>query len=161
VAERANFTVIRSDVVRKELAGLSPTARAAADVYSPEWTERTYAECLRRAEVLLFDGRRVIVDATFGSDAHRRQFFDLAARLAVPAALAVCRVDPAAARARLADRRGDASEADWAVYESAARRWEPPGPEARAHWWDVSTDGPPEAAAAVVLGRLRASRTAN
>jgi hypothetical protein len=150
VADRAGFKVIRSDVVRKELAGLPPTERAAAEMYAPEWTDRTYATCLRRAEALLFDGRRVIVDATFSAEAYRRQFFDLAARLAVPAALVVCRADPAAVRARLAARKGDASDADWAVYEDAARRWEEPG----ADLWDVSTDTPPDRAAGNVLDRL-------
>ncbi len=152
MADRAGFEVVRSDVVRKELAGLPPTERAGADVYSPEWTERTYSECVRRAEALLFDGRRVIVDATFSAETHRRQFLDLAARLAVPAALVVCRVDPATVRARLAARTGDASDADWAVYEAVARRWEEPGAEA----WVVATDGPEDAAAAV-LERLARS----
>src|SRR5262249_44301811 len=60
-----DFQVIRSDVVRKELAG----AREANDlpdgqrpfgggIYSPEWNARTYAECLRRAEAIIFQGGR-------------------------------------------------------------------------------------------------------
>src|SRR5262249_6350197 len=34
-------------------------------LYSSDWNERTYVECLRRAEGLLFEGQRVLVDATF------------------------------------------------------------------------------------------------
>src|SRR5204862_1007368 len=53
LAERAGFAVVRSDVVRKELAGLpagGPSPQPLWEgLYAPEWTERTYAECLRRA----------------------------------------------------------------------------------------------------------------
>ena len=75
--------MIRSDVVRKELAGVA-AERAAASVlrgegiYAPEWTERTYAECLRRAEALLFEGERVLVDASFREEAKRRPFLEAA-----------------------------------------------------------------------------------
>src|SRR5262249_55631567 len=74
LAEWAGFTVIRSDLVRKELAGV-PAATAASGpsafgqgIYTPEWTDRTYAECLRRAEAELFEGRRVLVDASFAAE---------------------------------------------------------------------------------------------
>src|SRR5947209_8433212 len=54
LADLAGFTVIRSDVVRKELAGLGPDAPAPADIraglYAPERVERPYAACLRPAE---------------------------------------------------------------------------------------------------------------
>src|SRR5206468_7223266 len=105
LADRAGFAVIRSDVVRKELAGrppTEPTPTAERDkLYSAEWTDRTYAECLRRAEDQLFAGTRVIVDATFADDGHRQPFLSLAARLAVPAALLLCRADRATVRRRL------------------------------------------------------------
>jgi uncharacterized protein len=132
LADRAGFTVIRSDVIRKELAGRPPTEPTPAAererLYSAEWTHRTYAECLRRAEDALFTGERVIVDATFADDAHRQQFLSMAARLAVPAAILLCRAEPATVRKRLAERRDDASDADRAVYEAAAARWQEPGP---------------------------------
>ncbi len=51
LAENGDFTVIRSDVIRKELAGIPMTERAVG-CYTPEWTDRTYAECLRRGENL-------------------------------------------------------------------------------------------------------------
>jgi predicted kinase len=38
----------------------------------------------------------------------------------------VCEADRDIVRARLAARRGDASDADWKVYEHAAARWEEP-----------------------------------
>ena len=78
-----------------------PTASFASDIYTPQWTERTYSECLRRAEALLFEGRRVVVDATFQTEANRVRFLDLATRLGVPGVLLLCRADPSVVRARL------------------------------------------------------------
>src|SRR5262249_10183063 len=51
LAESANFTVIRSDVVRQEIG------MAGADRYSPEQIDHTYRECLRRAEEGIFAGQ--------------------------------------------------------------------------------------------------------
>src|SRR5262249_34319375 len=95
LAEHANFTLIRSDVVRKELAqqsGLSPApATFGQGTYAPSWTGKTYAECLHRAEQLLFEGKRVLVDATFGNDENRQIFLGAARRLGVPGVLLLCR----------------------------------------------------------------------
>lgn len=132
IADRAGFQVIRTDVVRKELAGLESTAAAHSDyrggIYTAEWTARTYAECLRRAEQLLFEGQRVIVDATFSEEEQRRQFLDAAVAWGVPSLFFLCEADPSVVKTRITARRGDASDADWAVYEQAAKSFEPLNP---------------------------------
>jgi aminoglycoside phosphotransferase family enzyme/predicted kinase len=141
----AGFEVIRSDVVRKELAGLKPEDRAAdapdAGLYTPEWTERTYAECLRRAEERVQRGGRVIVDATFNQDTTRRALVERARRNGVPAALIVCVADPDDVHGRLDRRHGDASDADWTVYQHAAKRWQPPAPDLERLTIAVPTGG--------------------
>lgn len=129
LAETAGFIVIRSDVVRKELAALAPTASAADDygsgLYTQEWTDRTYAECLHRAENLLQHGQRVVVDAKFSQEHRRRQFLDAARQLALPGMYLVCQASPDVVRERLRTRTGDASDADWNIYLAAASDWEP------------------------------------
>jgi hypothetical protein len=126
-----NFHVIRSDVIRKELGGIAgddnATAPGSAGIYTRESTDRTYAECLRLAEERLFEGERVIIDATFVEEARRRQFFEAAARWAIPVLFLVCEAEPAAVKVRLESRRGDVSDADWSIYREIARRWEEPG----------------------------------
>lgn len=122
LAERSGFTVVRSDVVRKELAASPP----AEGLYTAEWHERTYAACLRRAEELLFAGERVLIDASFREEGRRGVFLALAARLCVPGLFLVCQVTPETARARLERRRGDVSDADWSTHLTLAARWEPP-----------------------------------
>jgi aminoglycoside phosphotransferase family enzyme/predicted kinase len=129
LAEQAGFVVIRSDEVRKELAGVPFTARDLS-IYTPEWSERTYRECWRRAEQGVFEGRRVLVDATFSKEHGRCEFLAGARRLGVPATLLICQADRDVVKQRLARRCGDVSDADWAVYEEAERVWEPLGVEA-------------------------------
>ncbi len=158
LAERANLCLIRSDLVRKELAGLPAQEPASAPFgegsYTPAWTERTYAECLRRAERALFEGKRAVVDASFGAEKRRRAFLELAARLRVPVVFLLCRADPETTRLRLANRRGDASDADWSIYLKAAERWEEPGPWAREALREVSTFGPQQQTLARALESL-------
>ncbi len=159
LAARADFDLIRSDLVRKELAGITTNAATPAGfeqgIYAPEWTERTYAECLRRAEQMLFEGQRVIVDANFRHDVQRRRFIEAAQRWGVPALLLVCQAEPKIVRQRLAARTGDASEADWAIYLQAARTWEEPGPLARRALETVATNGPGQLSLQAALSILQ------
>jgi aminoglycoside phosphotransferase family enzyme/predicted kinase len=159
LVERAGCTLVRSDVVRKQLAGLAEAASARSiageGIYAPAWTARTYDECLRRAEALLLDGKRVVVDATFSEERRRREFLDLAARLAVPAANVLCQAEPATVRQRLEQRRGDASDADWSIYEQAATRWEETSPSTQALTRVVETHHPAERTLTAALHFLR------
>jgi predicted kinase len=127
LAEKAGFEVVRSDVVRKELAGIPPEASAGdkwkSGIYAPEWTRRTYEACLGQAEARLLEGKRVVVDATFAAEEWRLMFLERASRLAVPAVSFVCEAPANVVRERLARRRGDASDANVAVYEEAQRAW--------------------------------------
>jgi uncharacterized protein len=144
LAEHADFEVVRSDVVRQELATAAGKPLGPRDfgsgIYSPPWTQRTYAECLRRVEDLLFQGRRVVVDANFGDESRRRQFLRAARRWAVPAMLLICRAETGVVRERLENRRGDASDADWNIHLQAAAAWQALNDETRPAVHFISTD---------------------
>lgn len=155
LAERAGFRRIRSDEVRKALAEVAGNQRLAPEFYSPEWTERTYAECLARAGEKLFEGGRVLIDATFREESRRRLFLDAAVRWGVPALWLLCRAEPATVRERLAQRRGDVSDADWSVYLGAAAKWEEETPATRRMTRAIATDGTPEEAAGRAMEALR------
>ncbi|MFI5457156.1 MAG: AAA family ATPase [Isosphaerales bacterium] len=145
LAGPAGFAVIRSDEVRKELAGrYGPSSAPAAfgeDLYSPDWNERTYAECLRRAEELIFEGKRVLIDASFREEARRRLFLEAACRWGITGCLLLCRAEPDVIRDRLASRRGDVSDADGMIYEESTRRWDEPSPLTRKVTREIATDG--------------------
>jgi hypothetical protein len=158
LARQAEFTVVRSDVVRKELAWCVANAPAqfGSGIYTSEWTERTYAECLSRTGSLLFQGQRVIVDANFGEEKHRRDFFNLADRWAVPAVILICEADSESVRTRLEHRTGDASDADWAIYCQMAKQWQEPRLQTRRAAIVISTGESAEDALQAALAALRA-----
>ena len=157
LAEHAGFRMIRSDLVRKELAGATNTETVTfgEGIYTAEWTERTYAECLRRAEARLFEGERVLVDANFREEAWRRTFLEAATRWGVLGGLLVCQAEPDVVRERLASRRDDASDADWTVYLKAAETWEGPGPRTRSALQTISTGGSLNRALSEAVDALR------
>jgi len=146
LAEQHQFSWLRSDEIRKELAGLASHSRAAAGlaqgIYSADWTERTYGEMLQRAERALAEGRRVVVDATFAQQSYRRAFWELAKRWAVPFVFLLCQAEPETVRQRLRDRQGDVSDADWAVYQHMVQHWQPLEPLLEPYTISIRTDRP-------------------
>jgi uncharacterized protein len=115
VADRLGWTVLSSDRIRKELAGIPPEARAAAPygagIYSPSWTTRTYGELLRRAAELLACGESVILDASWSAAELRAAAASVAVEQHAHLAELRCAVSPALARQRLLARPHGASDA--------------------------------------------------
>lgn len=153
LASAAKFRVIASDRVRKELAGHAPdedlSAAYGEGIYTEEWTDRTYAACLDAARDGLFNGERILVDATFSSDARRLEFLEAARKMGVRAGFLTCSAEPALVRSRLAERAEEddepqISDADWAVYSAMVERWEAQGGQVAAVTRTVPTDGDPE-----------------
>jgi uncharacterized protein len=159
MGEAAGFSVVRSDVVRKELASGRGSGRRQAgigeDLYTDEWNDRTYRECLRRAEEILFEGGRVLVDASFSSEARRRLFLDAARRWGVAGCLILCRADAELVRKRLERRKGDVSDADWAIHSTLARRWDELGTDTATVGQWIDTGGTVEGAVQGALDVLR------
>ena len=161
LADRAGFEVIRSDEIRKELArseapdDSNRASGPAADIYTPEWNIRTYDACLARASDALFEGKRVIVDATFREERERCRFLDLASQWAVPRILLVCEADAEVVKIRLAARRDDISDADWDVYRKAVANWEPSAPGTRKDTHVIDTGRNATDLMAVPLAILR------
>src|SRR5262249_41752557 len=121
-------------------------ANRRKELYSPEWTERTYEECLCQAESLLFEGKRVLVDATFREEHHRQAFLQTALRWGVPGVLLLTRAEPETIRQRLASRKGAASDADWDIYVQVAEGWEEPGPKTLPFLREIDCGSSPESA---------------
>jgi aminoglycoside phosphotransferase family enzyme/predicted kinase len=145
LADRTEFHVIRSDVVRKELASLPAEEpvppQLRAKIYANDWNERTYAECLSRARALLFEGKRVVIDATFRQERHRLAFLQAAISCGVAGVLFVCHALSETVRKRLVGRHGDASDADWSIHKSIAQQWEEPSEITSQKLHVIATDG--------------------
>jgi predicted kinase len=138
------WTLLRSDVIRKELAGLAPQVSAAASygtgLYSPELRHRTYDELFRRAETALEMGESVLLDASFSEEQQRKAARDLAARTNTELVEIECTTPPRLAMERLAARRAkgrDASDADATIYRAMLEDADP-WPAAR----ELDTSGP-------------------
>ena len=103
--------VLRSDALRKRLFGIGEAERLPNHAYTPAVTEQVYAGLLDRARAVLAAGHAVVLDAVHARPAER-------AAVARVAAEAGVRFDglwldaPLDTRiARIAARRGDASDA--------------------------------------------------
>ncbi len=156
LSDAAGLAYVGSDIVRKELAGLSPLERAGAaageGIYTPEMSERTYRELVRRAEVLLSRGEPVVLDASFTREADRAMPTELARRRRVALVELRCEVDRETAARRVTERVGDPSDADAAVVEHLASRAEP-WPEATV----IDTSAAPQKALARAVAVLEGS----
>lgn len=109
--------VLRSDALRKRLNGVAETERLPADSYTPAMTGRVYAGLLERARIVLTAGHAVVLDAVHARPDERAAVAGLAEAVGV-------RFDgvwldaPLDTRiARIAARRGDASDATAEVAE--------------------------------------------
>lgn len=126
--------LLRSDVIRKRLAGVPPERRLPESCYTPEWTERVYDALLRRAVAGLGGGHSVIADAVSGQ-AGQRAALEAAARQTGARFLGIWLEAPLAVReARIGRRAADASDADVVV----ARRQHEPGD---LGWWRLDAAG--------------------
>jgi aminoglycoside phosphotransferase family enzyme/predicted kinase len=132
IGQQLGCTVLRSDEVRKELAGLASTERAGAPldagIYTPAATDATYAELLRRAEVATSRGESVVLDATWASTMQRAGAHRLARATHTELIELCCQCPPEVAAARLTKRvtRGaDASDATIDVAERIRARFDP------------------------------------
>jgi predicted kinase len=103
----------------------------------------------------VFAGERVIVDATFWQEQWRATFLEAATRWGVQGVLFSCHADPHIVRDRLAKRKNDVSDADWAVHLEAARRWEEMAPATSRAARLIATDAQPDQALAHALEFLR------
>jgi hypothetical protein len=130
VAAEAGAMHLRSDAVRKHLAGVALDDHAApASLYSAEMGERTYARLAALAETLLAAGLRVVLDARYPHRVQRRAILDLAKRLDVPVTILDCRAPLAVLTERLARRSGDASDATPQLLSSQVHDDEPFAPD--------------------------------
>ncbi|MFI5797866.1 AAA family ATPase [Streptomyces sp. NPDC051677] len=154
LADRLEATLLSSDRLRKELAGIPPERSAAAaygeGLYTAEWTARTYAALLDRAAALLASGESVVLDATWSSTEQRVAARRVAERTSADLVALHCQAPGEVSAARLSTRAPGPSDADLAVATAMAAE-EPPWPEAVA----VDTSGPLESAVSRALAAVR------
>ncbi|GAB4360577.1 MAG: bifunctional aminoglycoside phosphotransferase/ATP-binding protein [Kiloniellaceae bacterium] len=108
---------LRSDVLRKQLAGVDELQRLPPEAYTAEASAAVYAGLIARARQALGAGQAVILDAVYARPEERAAVEALAREAQVTFAGLWLEADAAVLKARVAARRGDASDATAAVVE--------------------------------------------
>jgi predicted kinase len=107
--------VLRSDEIRKRLAGVSPLTRLGPEAYTPAMSHRVYEALAASAARAAAAGHAAIVDAVF-ADAGERALVERAAAAArVPFVGVWLDAPEHVLLARVEARRSDASDADASV----------------------------------------------
>ena len=123
------WITLRSDVVRKEHAGLDPSVPTASPfrtgLYRPEQTNATYRELLSRARDSLDHGRPVIMDASWSDSTWRAAAAEVAADTSADLVQLCCVAPATVAERRLHLRRDDASDADASIAHAMAAHFDP------------------------------------
>src|SRR5471030_248780 len=109
--------VVRSDVERKRLAGVALDERMPAGSYTPDSSATVYTAILARAERALRAGHSVVLDAVFAKPEERAAAEAVAQKVGVPFDGTWLNIPKEVAQARVAARKGDASDATPAVVE--------------------------------------------
>jgi len=125
LSEEMGYEWIRSDVIRKELAGITPEKSAKAGfgkgIYTEEMTRKVYEEIVRRAEELLREGKRIVLDATF----LRRWQRELVRKKLGEPLFILATAGEEEIKKRLS-ARVDVSDADFGIYLKQKEVFEPP-----------------------------------
>jgi aminoglycoside phosphotransferase family enzyme/predicted kinase len=146
LADRYGWSLLRSDEVRKDMAGLPHLRSAAAaygqGLYTPARVNATYRELLRRARALLELGESVVIDASWSRRPWRHDAAEVASVTAGDLVEIICQAPVEVARARIEARRGasrdpsDASPGVAATLAGAFEAWPSAAP--------IDTTGQPQ-----------------
>jgi uncharacterized protein len=138
LGQALGWPVVESDQVRKTLAGMKPTARAAVafgqGIYAADFSTRTYEEMRRQAAAQLAAGASVILDGSYKRATERALVRQLAREHHGKALFVYCDCPPAEARRRAGIRLTDPqaiSDGRVELFEAQINDFDPLGPEDR------------------------------
>ena len=131
--------LLRSDVIRKQLAGVDALTRLPASSYTSESSDRVYGEMFDRARKVLDQGHSAILDAAFLTETERGTSAAIAGAAGVGFRGIFLTAAPEIRMQRIGRRRDDASDAT----EEVARRQEEID-VGRMDWWLVDASGTPD-----------------
>lgn len=125
VARHVGAIQIRSDAVRKHLAGIPLNQRGEATIYSEEMTRQTYDRVLELGGILASKGWSVILDAKFDRTIWRKKAMELATATNLPLQILHCQAPLSVMRDRLHRRAGDIADATAELLDAQLAEAEP------------------------------------
>ncbi len=108
---------LRSDVLRKKLAGVDELERLPPEAYTRGASDKVYSTLAENAAEALTSGQAVIVDAVYAHPEEREAMERIARDAGVAFTGFWLDADPSVLAARVTARRGDASDATAAVVD--------------------------------------------
>ncbi len=149
IADTLGGAVVSSDRVRKQLAGLPPTAHPSGAeqraLYARDTTVRVYARLLEHAAPVLGSGRAAVLDATWSLREDRAAALALAEERGVPVLLVEVRCARGVVLARLATRAAsgrDPSDAGPERYDASVASFEAPDEWPAQRRLEIDTEPP-------------------
>jgi uncharacterized protein len=113
---------LRSDAIRKQLAGISVETRGGDDIYTDAMTQKTYDRLLSLGLMLAQQGYTVVLDAKYDRAALREPVVSQAQAAGVALTIVHCDAPIDVLKTRVAARTGDIADATVAVL--AQQTWE-------------------------------------
>jgi aminoglycoside phosphotransferase family enzyme/predicted kinase len=117
IAPPPGARIVRTDVLRKRLFGLTPEMKLPPTAYDQATNERVYRAMQDETATALAAGFTVVADAAFLRPDERAHIADVATRAGVPFTGLWLEAPAEVLRQRVTARRGDASDADAEVVE--------------------------------------------
>jgi uncharacterized protein len=112
LANQSGAIRLRSDAVRKHLAGAALHEKAGDEVYSAAMTDRTYSRLITLGAQLASQGYRVILDAKFDRQVKREEAMRVAQQQSIPLTFLHCTAPAEVLTARVTARSGDITDAN-------------------------------------------------
>jgi uncharacterized protein len=149
LGQRLGIKPLRSDVIRKEIQGLSPLARRfepyGTGIYSAKASEETYEAIFEKAAGALLAGESVILDASFSRFSHRERARELAREAGARFTIIECTAPHAEIRQRMEERatkEGEPSDGRWEIFREQEADFEPLRRDevSLTRVWDSTTD---------------------
>ncbi|KYC37486.1 adenylyl-sulfate kinase [Scytonema hofmannii PCC 7110] len=116
---------LRSDAVRKHLAGIPLFERGGDEIYTAEMTQKTYARVLELGVLLAKQGYTVILDAKYDRQQLREDAIAQAQMHQIPIQIIQCTAPREVLQKRLRERTGDITDATVDLLESQLQQAEP------------------------------------
>ncbi|GAA0575493.1 AAA family ATPase [Caenispirillum bisanense] len=139
VGRSPGAVTLRTDVIRKQLAGIDPYAKLPREAYTADMSARTYAALMDQAKRILSTGQSVIADAVFARPEEREAIAAVAREAGVAFTGLWLEAPPEVAAERITSRRRNVSDATPGVLEQQLS-WDL-GPMT---WTRIDSGGPKE-----------------
>lgn len=132
---------IRTDAMRKHLAGIPPDQHGEDSIYTNEMTEKTYQNIATLGLDLVSLGYRVFLDGKYDRKHQRSQLLHAAQSQGFPLHIVHCEASIATLKARIKARSGDISDAKPDMIDWQAEAFEGFTHKEKPHLFSIDMEG--------------------